>query len=210
MQESSQRPDHVRDDVVSSSPAAGLAQRDATWKGLVERMAAGDQEALARLYDETSGVIHALALRILRAKEDAEEAVLDAYSKAWRLSGSFDASRGSVMTWLIMMTRSIAIDRIRSSATRAERTDSLDEPHHQAPSGGLDPEVQALFEQQRVRVQAALAKLPDEQRSVIELAFFGGYSHSELAEQLGVPLGTVKTRVRLGLARLRSHLEDLA
>ncbi len=196
--------------MVSSPPSTALAHRDAAWVGLVERMATGDQEALARLYDETSGIIHALALRILRAKEDAEEAVLDAYSKAWRLSGSFDSSRGSVMTWLIMMTRTIAIDRIRAGATRADRTESLDEPIHQAPSGDLDPELQALFEQQRVRVRAALGKLPEEQRTAIELAFFGGFSHSELAEKLGVPLGTVKTRVRLGLARLRGYLEDLA
>lgn len=210
MEESSQHPDHVEENVVSSPPSAAFAHRDAVWTGLVERMATGDQDALARLYDETSGIIHALALRILRAKEDAEEAVLDAYAKAWRLSGSFDPARGSVMTWLIMMTRSIAIDRIRSGATRAERTESLDEPHQQAPSGDLDPELHALFAQQRVRVRAALTGLPEEQRDVIELAFFGGFSHSELAEKLGVPLGTVKTRVRLGLQRLRGYLEDLA
>lgn len=210
MEESSERPDHVDDNVVSPPFSAGLAQRDAIWVGLVERMATGDQDALARLYDETSGVIHALALRILRSPEDAEEAVLDAYSKAWRLSGSFDSGRASVMTWLIMMTRTIAIDRIRAGATRAERTEALDQPHHEAPANDLDPELQAVFGEQRVRVLAALAKLPEEQRAAIELAFFGGYSHSELAEKLGVPLGTVKTRVRLGLGRLRGHLEDLA
>ncbi len=210
MDESSQRPEPVEKDVVSSPSSAGPVPRDAIWAGLVARMAAGDQDALARLYDETSGILYALALRILRAKEDAEEVVLDAYGKAWRLSGSFDASRGSVMTWLIMMTRSIAIDRIRSGAARAEKTESLDEPHHQAPSGDLDPEIQTYFEQQRTRVRAALANLPEEQRVTIELAFFGGFSHSELAERLGVPLGTVKTRVRLGLGRLRGYLEDLA
>jgi RNA polymerase sigma-70 factor (ECF subfamily) len=174
-------------------------------------MAAGRQDALGKLYDETSGVLYALALRILRKPEDAEEAVLDAFSRAWRLAKNFDPGRGSVISWLIMMARSISIDRLRSGANRADKTESLDEPYHAAPpSGDPDPELEALFGQQRDRVRAALDRLPPEQRETIELAFFGGYSHSELAEKLGVPLGTVKTRVRLGLTRLRTYLEDLA
>ncbi|MBM3737522.1 MAG: sigma-70 family RNA polymerase sigma factor [Acidobacteria bacterium] len=195
--------------LASSAPAAALAYRESIWLDLVGGMAAGSQEALSRLYDETSGVAYGLALRILRNKEDAEEAVLDAYSRAWRLAKGFDSSRGSVMTWLVMMTRSIAIDRLRSRATRDDRTETLDEPYHQAPAEGPDPELNALFRQQRERVLEALGRLPAEQCQAVEMAFFGGYSHSELSERLGVPLGTVKTRVRLGLTRLRAYLEDL-
>ncbi len=195
---------------MSLAPGEALAQRETIWLGLVEAIAAGRQEALGRLYDETSGVIYALALRILRNREDAEEAVLDAYARAWRLAVNFDRGRGSVMTWLIMMTRSIAIDRLRSAANRASRTESLDEPHHQAASPGEGPELAAFFGEQRERVRAAMDKLPQEQRAAIELAFFGGLSHSELAETMGIPLGTAKTRVRLALARLREFLEDLS
>ena len=195
--------------VASQANSAALKGREALWLDLVRGMAAGRQEALSKLYDETSGVVYSLALRILRKPEDAEEVVLDAYSRAWKLAKGFDPSRGSVITWLVIMTRSISIDRIRSGATRAERTESLDEPYNQTPSGDADPELEALFGEQRQRVRAALDRLPVEQRETIELAFFGGYSHSELAEKLGVPLGTVKTRVRLGLTRLRTYLEDL-
>lgn len=184
-------------------------QRESAWLGLVQKMAGGDQDALATLYDQTSGVLYALALRVVRNREDAEEVVLDVYSRAWRLARNFDPARGGVLTWLIMMTRSIAIDRLRSGAAKAEKTEALDEPRQEA-AGDPDPELTAMFREQRERINAALDQLPPEQRQAVELAFFGGLSHSEMADRLGVPLGTIKTRVRLGLARLRGSLEGLA
>jgi RNA polymerase sigma-70 factor (ECF subfamily) len=174
-------------------------------------MRQGDQQAMSELYDQTSSVVYGLALRVVRNREDAEEVVLDTYSRVWRTIHSFDRGRGSFMTWLIMMTRSVAIDRLRSGAVRAARTEALDD---QAASAAFStnepgPESAAFFGQQRQRIQSALEQLPAEQREVIELAFFRGLSHSELAEKTGLPLGTVKTRVRLGLARLRDSLGDL-
>jgi RNA polymerase sigma-70 factor (ECF subfamily) len=194
---------------VSVPASQSLRQREQEWNTLVRRMATGRQDALSRLYDGTSSVIYGLALRILRNREDAEEVVLDAYSRAWRQAANFDPQRGGAMTWLVMMARSIAIDRLRSSAGRAARTEPLDGPRQEA-SPEADPESSAFFSQQRDRVRSALAQLPLEQRQVIELAFFGGLSHSELATQLDLPLGTVKTRVRLGLGRLRTLLEEVA
>ncbi|MFN7922208.1 MAG: sigma-70 family RNA polymerase sigma factor [Bryobacteraceae bacterium] len=180
----------------------GLAS-SATWR-------LAEQEALSRLYDETSSVVYGLALRILRNPADAEEAVLDAYTRAWKQAPNFDPGRAGVMTWLVMMTRSISIDRLRSQANRASKTETLDEPQRQEASPDPGPEFSAVFGQQRERIQAAMAQLSAEQRQVIELAFFEGLSHSELADRLGIPLGTVKTRVRLGLGKLRSLLEELA
>jgi len=186
-----------------------MLQRESAWLALVRKMSEGDQDALSGLYDQTCAITYALALRVVRNREDAEEVVLDVYSRAWKLSRTFDPGRGGVLTWLIMMTRSIAIDRLRSGASRADKTQPLDEPR-QEESPDPDPELTAMLAQQRARINAALDRIPPEQRQAVELAFFGGLSHSELAESLGVPLGTVKTRVRLGLTRLRSLLEELA
>lgn len=212
MEESKESTDSVSKEVSAAavSPAAPAALREQTWAGLVRDMAAGKQEALSRLYDETSSVVYGLALRILRNPADAEEAVLDAYTRAWKQAPNFDPGRAGVMTWLVMMTRSISIDRLRSQANRASKTETLDEPQRQEASPDPGPEFSAVFGQQRERIQAAMAQLSAEQRQVIELAFFEGLSHSELADRLGIPLGTVKTRVRLGLGKLRSLLEELA
>ncbi|MEZ5353789.1 MAG: sigma-70 family RNA polymerase sigma factor [Bryobacteraceae bacterium] len=183
-----------------------MTARNQAWRELVSRMAAGDQQALGVLYDESSTLLFALALRILGRREDAEEAVLDAYSRAWRLAAGFDGARGSVLTWLIMMTRSISIDRLRSRNAKSGRSEPIDDSVEHS-DGGLSPELAAVFAEQRSRIGGALQQLPAEQRDAIELAFFEGLSHSELAERIGVPLGTVKTRVRLGLARLRHFLQ---
>ncbi|MEZ5400794.1 MAG: sigma-70 family RNA polymerase sigma factor [Bryobacteraceae bacterium] len=189
--------------------ASALAARNSVWAELVARMAAGDQRALGALYDDTSPILFGLALRVLGSREDAEEAVLDAYARAWRLSSTFDGSRGSALTWLVMMARSIAIDRLRSRTAKSGREEAIDGIAEPAGSG-LSPESEAFFTQQRFRIEAALDQLPAEQRQAIELAFFDGLSHSEVAEATGVPLGTAKTRVRLGLARLRQVLEGNA
>jgi RNA polymerase sigma-70 factor (ECF subfamily) len=193
--------------VTESEPALGN-RRDAALRCLVERVAAGDEDALSRLYDETSPVVFALALRILRNRADAEEAVLDTYSRAWRKAASYDVTRSSVLTWLIIMARSVSIDRLRSGARR-KISEPL-EPAEEMTSPGWDPEVAAYYAQRRVRVLSCLARLPAEQREALELAFLGGCSHSELSAQLGVPLGTIKTRVRLGMARMRTLLGELA
>jgi RNA polymerase sigma-70 factor (ECF subfamily) len=211
MDESSRPASGVDDNVAPSDGASVVlaGRHEPVLRGLIERMARGDEPALGQLYDQTSGIIFALALRMLRQREDAEEVTLDAYTRAWRNAVSYDPKRASVIAWLVMMARSIAIDRIRSGAGKASKTETLENPMDQ-PSSEAGPEMATWIAQQRERVLSALEQLPVEQRTAVELAFFGGLSHAELAEATRAPLGTVKTRVRLGIARLRQLLEDLA
>ena len=144
--------------------------------------------------------------RILRNSHDAEEALLDAYSRAWRLAGKYSRERGSVLSWLMTRARSIALDRLRAAKPEGEDLESVSARY---VSGGVNPQVDAEQGEQQKRIQSALAQLPEEQRKAIELAFYEGLTHSELAERLGLPLGTVKTRLRLGMGRLRQLLGDL-
>ena len=168
-------------------------------------MAKGDQSALGELYDATSPLVYGLALRMLAKTEDAEEVTSDVYMKAWRHAANYSRERGSVPAWLVMMTRSLAIDRIRQRRSHRDGVPTLDRVAEPA-SPGLSPEQQAVTIQDRFRIQRALAALPAEQRELLEMAFFSGRSHAELAEETGLPLGTVKTRIRLGLQRLRTAL----
>ena len=162
---------------------------------LVSAMAAGQEVAMGELYDLTSGLVHGVALRMLENPQDAEEVVLDVYMKAWRNASTYPADLGSVTAWLVMMARSVAIDRIRSRNAQP-KTLELEFPE---PAGSGE---------RHARIQLALSELPTEQREALVLAFFGGLSHAELAERLGQPLGTIKTRIRLGLRRLRSVLGE--
>jgi RNA polymerase sigma-70 factor (ECF subfamily) len=180
---------------------------------LTARMVQGDQSALGELYDRTRSQVYGLVLRILDRAEDAEEVTLDVYMKAWRMASGYSPARGSVLTWLMMMARSGAIDRIRSrnSQVRLFEIDRREPEGQSRPdpvAGTPDPEEMAAIGQWRRRVQLALSELPEEQRECLLQAFYSGLSHGELAEQLGLPLGTVKTRIRLGLIRLRKVLGD--
>jgi RNA polymerase sigma-70 factor (ECF subfamily) len=177
------------------------------WASQVERAAGGDADALAQLYDGTVSLVYGLALRILRDSGGAEEITEDVYMQVWRQAARYDAARGSVVRWLLTVTRSRAIDRLRAGATQRERSASLDEA-----ADVLDtmpgPEHAATEGQRRRLVRAALARLSAEQREAVELAYFRGMSHSEIARHVGVPLGTVKTRIRLGMDRLRASLGE--
>lgn len=185
---------------------AGVAQRQRHWVSLVERMAAGDTEALSTLYDETSGVLFGLTQRILRNSQDAEEALLDAYTRAWRLARNYSPDRGPVLSWLMTMTRSIAIDKLRAARPVGEDLDAV-APLALAATG--NPQLDAEYGEQQARIRSALGQLSEDQRSAIELAFYQGLTHTEIAQRLGLPLGTVKTRLRLGMNRLRQLLGDL-
>lgn len=172
----------------------------------IRRVAAGEQEGLRSLYDQTSPLVYSVALRILGDPADAEEVTLDVYLQAWRSAAKFDPQRGAVSTWLTMLARSRAIDRLRSGLTRKTRESTLAAVGDAfSPAGMPDEQTILQFEQRRIR--SALAALDPEQREPIELAFFSGLSHSELAKKLGLPLGTIKTRIRLGLMKLRHMLE---
>ncbi len=165
---------------------------------------------MGELYDLTSGLVHGVALRMLENPQDAEEVVLDVYMKAWRNASTYSVDRGSVTAWLVMMARSVAIDRIRSRNAQPKTLDLASVAVSEPAGSEATPEQSTGQNERRTRIQLALGELPTEQREALVLAFFGGLSHAELAERLGQPLGTIKTRIRLGLRRLRSLLGESA
>lgn len=183
-------------------------QNTHTDEALVGRMAAGDQDALAALYDRHRSVIFSLILRILRDRAEAEEVLTDVFFQAWRGAAGFDALRGTVIAWLVMLARSRALDRVRSKGRREAGIAAVAEEQARAvpnPSGGSA--AAAEQELRRSRIEAALGSLSPQQRGALELAYYGGLSHSEIAGRLGEPLGTIKTRIRQGLLTLRERLE---
>lgn len=197
----------------SNANPAGVAfkrlPREGVWLGYVQQASSGDEGAFASLYDETNSLVYGLAMRMLGNVEDAEEVTLDVYNQVWRIAKSFDAQRGSVTAWLMTLTRTRSLDRIRARASRSKNVDPLPE-QFDLPSPTETPEAQTAASQQRTLVLAALNQLPAEQRRALELAYFHGLSHSELAERLGEPLGTIKTRIRLGMMKLRELLVQTA
>jgi len=181
--------------------------REAAWGEYVRRCASRDESALAALYDESSQLAYTIALRILQDEADAAEVVLDVYKQVWDTAARFDEQRGSAAAWIVILARSRAMDRRRFRAARmrtAIQVEELNNVISTAPS----PERLAMASQNSRSVMRALAAVPLEQRQALELAFFAGLSHSEIAHRLGEPLGTVKTRIRLAVGRLRELLKD--
>ena len=181
----------------SASPDDKMADHAA-----LARIARGDQEALAELYDRYARLVFSLALRILQNRADAEDVVQEVFAQIWAQAGRYDARRGAVAAWMLTMTRSRAIDRLRSKTARPETT---------APAGQFEDladaappqDLQLLSIEQTNRLRAALNGLPDSQRVALELAYYEGLTHAEIAERLKEPLGTVKTRIRQAVLRLR-------
>ena len=172
-------------------------------EALLAQIALGDEPALAELYDRFGRIAYGLAVKVLRDQALAEDAVQDAFLGAWRTAAAFDPKRGTVSTWLMTLVHRRAVDLVRREDRR--RTDVLDD----APvAAGETTDEQAAVREERRRVQAALAKLPADQREALELAYYGGLTQSELAERLGVPIGTVKSRMFAGLGKLRDLLAE--
>jgi len=170
---------------------------------LIARAAEGDEPALAALYDRYGRVAYGLALRVLRDAALAEDAVQEAFLAVWRSAHRYAPERSKPSTWILTFVHRRAVDLVRREERR--RADSL--PDVDAVLGGsVDEEAWLLLE--RERVQTALRQLPDQQREAIELAYYGGFTQSELAERLGQPLGTIKSRMFTGLARLRELLTE--
>lgn len=174
-------------------------------------MAAGDESALGTLYDRWSSLVHSVVLRVVGDPDDAEELVEETFWQAWRQAGRYDASRGAISGWLVVMARSRALDRVRLRGwQRAGANTSMDGASVPEPiidvAGPLDA---AELDETRRIVRAAMDKLPPEQRETVELAYFRGMSQSEIAAATGQPLGTVKTRARLALQKLREALSVL-
>jgi RNA polymerase sigma-70 factor (ECF subfamily) len=175
-------------------------------EALVALVARGDEAALAELYDRVGRVAFGLAFRVLRDERHAEDAVQEAFLAVWRTAASFRAERAKASTWILTLVHRRAVDLVRREERR--RTEPLADEASASREAVETTEEAAWLRFERERVQAALRQLPDVQREAIELAYYGGFSQSELAERLGVPLGTIKSRMFAGLARLRELLDD--
>jgi len=170
----------------------------------VARMVDGDQNGLAALYDRHGRFVYSLALRIVRDQADAEDVTQDVFVQVWRQADRFDPARGSVVGWMLTITRARAIDVLRRRGTRPASVGDVTAFETSDDTPGQD--MQIAWAQRSREVRTALESLPLLQRLAVELAFFDGLTHAQIAEQLDVPLGTVKTRVRHGLLRLRDRL----
>ena len=172
---------------------------------LITRIAAGDRDAFSRFYDLLAPTAFGLIRRVLRDPEAAAEVLQEVFWQVWREAPQYDSRRGSPEAWLVMRAKTRAIDRLRS-IRRRDRTFVAPVDESVTQRAGEPAENPAVVAEDRGLVQTALAQLPEPQRRVIELAFFDGLTQSEIATRLGEPLGTVKTRARLGLERLRGAL----
>lgn len=172
---------------------------------LLRRTAAGDEAAFAALYDHVAPAVYGTIKRVVRDPAQADEVTQEAFLDIWRTAARFDANRGSAMTWVLVLAHRRAVDRVRSEESHRRRAERLREAP-EADAAAADADVLAGFD--RARVGRALASLTPMQRQSVELAFYNGHTHAEISTMLGLPLGTVKTRIRDGLIRLRDALEE--
>ncbi len=187
-----------------------MQEVEASDEQLMEGVRRGDSRAIAALYDRYSGLIFALGLRMLGDREGTEELVQEVFLRAWRQAGTYRPSLGRVSTWLLGIARNLAIDELRRRGARPQRADG-DSDEQLAQIAGAqddDPAVQVGLAARRQEVRRALDTLPPAQRQVMELAYYSGLTQSEIAQRLGDPLGTVKTRMRLATQKLRELLRE--
>lgn len=176
---------------------------------LLARVVKGDQQAFSQLYDQSSVLLYSMAVRILRDHEQAAELLQEVYLEVWRKVARYDVGRGTPIAWLITLTRSRAIDRLRSRAAKAPLSESLDGPTAtQVADRNPGPFEAQADEELRKLVGEALSSLPPAQQQAIELAYYEGLTHMEIAARLNQPLGTVKTRIKLGMSKLREALRQ--
>jgi RNA polymerase sigma-70 factor (ECF subfamily) len=185
--------------VAAAGPGRDLA--------LLERIARRDGRALRALYEVHSSRALAVALRVLRDRADAEDVVQETFVEVWKRAAEYDPARGSAVAWLVTIARTRAIDRLRARASLARAEGAAANAQLELPAAA--PEALEVVEQRRARerIAAALESLPAEQRRAIELAYYEGLTHREIAARTGDPLGTVKTRVRLGMEKLAALLQ---
>jgi RNA polymerase sigma-70 factor (ECF subfamily) len=181
---------------------------------LLQRIASRDDSALASLYDRHSGLAYGMILRILRNPSDADDVLQETFVRVWTRADSYDSRLGSPAAWLIRIARNRAIDRLRARQVRQDISVEPDpgpegRPRLPEPAHRETPESVVEGAATSRALRAAMAQLPPEQRELIEAAFFEGYTHQELAARFKVPLGTVKTRIRTGLMRMRGRLEQV-
>lgn len=201
-----------------SAQATGLTARDARVDlDLVERMQAGDERALASFYDRWFPVVHGVVSRMLSSEDDVEDVVEESFWQVWRQASRFSDQRGSVQTWILTIARSRALDRLRATRRLREEPIDVEDGGDSAPSrvdaivaAVDDPSLDAELGERRRLVRVAVGALPIEQRQALELGYFGGLSQTEIAERTGQPLGTIKTRMRLAMQKLRERLAALS
>ncbi|MEP6635588.1 MAG: sigma-70 family RNA polymerase sigma factor [Acidobacteriota bacterium] len=172
---------------------------------LLHSVARGDEEALARLYDRYRLILFGLLVRILNSREEAEDTLQEVFLQVWRRAADFDEQRGRPFTWLVTLARSRAIDRLRALGARQRLADSAAQ---EVSPEASDAVADTLHAEQKEIVARALAGLPEEQRRTLRLAYFEGLTQSEIAAKLDTPLGTVKTRMRSGMMKLRELLGE--
>ena len=194
---------HLRP-VPSGPPSEEGGSAGAHLAELLRRAARGDESAFAEWYDATSARAFGLAVRVLRDRAQAEEVTQESYLDCWRHATRFDARRGSAIAWLLTIVHRKAVDRVRSAEAATRRDTAYGQREQDVPHDVTAEAATASIEARRVR--AALGDLTTKQREAVELAFLGGYTHTEVATMLDLPIGTAKTRIRDGLIRLRDAL----
>jgi RNA polymerase sigma-70 factor (ECF subfamily) len=176
---------------------------------LIHLIAQAQEAALTQLYDRYNRLVFSLALAIVNDRATAEEITLDVFMRVWQKAGTYRADQSKVSTWLTHIARHHAIDILRRRAVRLDQyAVQWDDAISHADASGQGPQESAELSLRRERVQAALAALPAEQKQALSLAYFGGYTHQQIADILRQPLGTIKTRIRLAMQKLREHLSD--
>lgn len=180
---------------------------------LLARIAQRDQSAMSALYDRYARIIYGLAFKSLQSVEESEEVVLDVFVQVWKIADRFDVQKGKADTWLFTLARSRILDRLRKiRSSKSSTTLSIDALEIQPTADNVDLFEDVFVRERRSRIVAAMQTVPAEQRLVLELAYYHGLTQSQIAAQTGMTLGTVKTRTRLGLSKLKSALgskEDL-
>ncbi|MGB0099886.1 MAG: ECF RNA polymerase sigma factor SigK [Nocardioides sp.] len=197
--------DHIRPvgaDVPSPEDGPSAAGPDLA--DLLRRASRGDEAAFAQLYDATASRVLGLAVRVVRDRAQAEEVTQEAFLEIWRTSTRFDAGKGSAMGWLLTITHRKAVDRVRAAESSTRRDTSYHQQNHPVDHDQTAEAAQASLEAHRVR--NAMGTLTEVQREALDLAYFGGYTHTEVATMLDLPVGTAKTRIRDGLIRLRDAM----
>jgi RNA polymerase sigma-70 factor (ECF subfamily) len=191
----------------ASSPEEASAAATGTsdvLASLLKRAGRGDKDAFAELYDATSARVYGLAVRVVRDPAQAEEVAQESFLEIWRGSARFDATRGSAIAWILTIVHRKAVDRVRSAEAASRRDTTYQRQNQLVEHDTTADAAHASLEARRVR--SALTSLTDVQRQAVELAYFGGYTHTEVASMLDLPLGTAKTRIRDGLIRLRDAM----
>lgn len=195
---------------MSTTMAAQISKKkslypDEQWAELIWKMADEDQAALGELYDQSSRLVFSFVLRIVSDHGMAEEVTMDTFHQVWRQAKNFDPQRGRPSSWILTIARSRALDKLRATAWIRKSQTPLEDAATFPAENNSPEDATSLSEEQRI-VRAALSQLKPEQRELIEIAFFGGLTHHEIAAKFNLPLGTVKTRIRTGMLKLRDLL----